>query len=70
MVEVTLMYVSITPWVTNMGLQNAFIVAAFAGLVQVLTFLIFVRYGKRMRRASVGRYRRYLHALSASGLKH
>jgi len=28
----------LTPWVTDMGLQNAFIVAAFVGLAQVLTF--------------------------------
>ena len=40
---------SITPWVTNMGLQDAFIVAAFAGLAQVLSFLVFVKYGRRLR---------------------
>jgi len=28
----------LTLWVTDMGLQSAFIVAAFAGLAQVLTF--------------------------------
>ncbi|CAD6569270.1 MAG: hypothetical protein ASARMPRED_002697 [Alectoria sarmentosa] len=43
----------ITPWVTQMGLQNAFIVAAFAGLAQVLTVFFFIRYGQNMRRASV-----------------
>ena len=53
-----------------MGLQNAFIVAAFAGLAQVLTFLIFVRYGKRMRIASVGRYRRYVQDMAEAGLTH
>ena len=40
---------SITPWVTNMGLQDAFIVAALAGLAQVLSFLVFVKYGRRLR---------------------
>lgn len=51
-----------------MGLQNAFIVAAFAGLAQVLTFLIFVRYGKRMRRASLGRYNKYVEQMARAGL--
>ena len=50
----------LTPWVTGMGLQNAFIVAAFAGLAQALTFLIFVRWGKGMRLRSAGRYWRYV----------
>ena len=61
---------SITPWITNMGLQNAFVLAAFAGLAQVLTFLIFVKYGYRMRKASVGRYLRYVEEMRAAGLVH
>ena len=51
-----------------MGLQNAFIVAAFAGLAQVLTFLIFVKYGKRLRKASTRRYLRYVREISDAGL--
>ncbi|KAI9660328.1 MAG: hypothetical protein M1821_009678 [Bathelium mastoideum] len=46
----------ITPWIQNMGLQNAFIVAAFAGLVTTATFLVYTTWGKRMRSASAGRY--------------
>lgn len=50
----------VTPWITNMGYQNAFILAAFAGLAQVLTFLLVVRYGKGWRERSKGRYYRYV----------
>nr|POF17968.1 putative mfs-type transporter [Quercus suber] len=50
----------ITPWVTNMGLQNAFVVAAFAGMAQCATFLLFVVYGKGMRRNSAARYAKYV----------
>lgn len=45
----------ITPWVTNMGYQNAFIVAAFAGLAQVLTFLAVVKWGKTWRNNTQGK---------------
>ena len=61
---------SITPWVTQMGLQNAFIVAAFAGLAQVLTVFFFIRYGQHMRQASVGRYEHYREKMMAAGLIH
>ena len=53
-----------------MGLQNAFIVAAFAGLAQVLTVFIFIRYGHTMRRASVSRYQHYREEMMAAGLVH
>ena len=53
-----------------MGLQNAFIVAAFVGLAQVLTFLVFVKYGRTLRRRSVGRYDRYVKEVAAAGLVH
>lgn len=60
----------LTPWVTNMGYQNAFILAAFAGLAQVLTFLIFVKWGKKMRKASVKRYWKYVNEMAEAGLMH
>ena len=63
-------YDSITPWVTRMGPQNAFIVAAFAGLAQGLTVFIFIKYGQSMRRASVGRYQHYKEQMVAAGLSH
>lgn len=60
----------ITPWVENMGYQNAFILAACAGVAQVLTFLIFVKWGKRWRRASADRYLRYVEQLREAGVAH
>jgi len=39
------------------GLQNAFKVAAPADSAQVLTFLVYLKWGEGMRRWSVGRYR-------------
>ena len=53
-----------------MGFQNAFIVAAFAGLAQGLTVFVFIRYGQSMRRASVGRYQHYREQMIAAGLSH
>lgn len=50
----------ITPWVEGMGLQNTFILAACVGLVQVLTFLVVVKYGKGWRKASRERYYRFV----------
>ncbi|KAL9576559.1 MAG: hypothetical protein Q9203_007720 [Teloschistes exilis] len=58
----------ITPWVTNLGLQNAFVVAAMAGLAQTLCFLVFVRYGRRMRSATADQYRKYKEEMTAAGL--
>jgi hypothetical protein len=62
--------VTVTPWVENLGYQNAFIVAAFAGLAQVLTFLIFLKYGKRFRAASTSRYLKYVRQITDAGLTH
>lgn len=60
----------LTPWVENMGYQNAFILAAFAGLAQVLTFLLFVKYGKRLRQASTDRYLKCVKEITDAGLTH
>lgn len=60
----------ITPWVKDMGLQNAFIVAACAGLLQCATFLLFVRWGKQLRRRSGRRYAKYAEEMAASGAVH
>ncbi|KAL8805521.1 MAG: hypothetical protein Q9182_001890 [Xanthomendoza sp. 2 TL-2023] len=58
----------LTPWVKNLGLQNAFVVAAMAGLAQTLCFLIYVRYGRDLREATAQRYRRYADEMAAAGL--
>ncbi|KIW54296.1 hypothetical protein PV05_06663 [Exophiala xenobiotica] len=60
----------LTPWVTNMGYQNAFITAAFAGLAQVLTFMFFVKYGKGFRVKSTERYLRFAKEIPGAGLTH
>lgn len=60
----------ITPWVEGMGYQNAFILAAFAGLAQVCTFFIVVWYGKGWRKASVPRYEKYVQQSEKMGLVH
>jgi MFS family permease len=60
----------ITPWIAGMGLQNAFILAAFAGLAQCLTFLIMVKWGKKLRSKSAGKYAKYVQKMAESGLVH
>jgi MFS family permease len=60
----------ITPWVTDMGYQNAFILAAFAGLAQVCTFLAVVRWGKGWRRMTRERYFNYVRAGEGLGVSH
>lgn len=60
----------LTPWITNMGLQNSFIVAAFAGLAQIATVFLFLKYGKGLRVASMPRYDKYVAQLQKAGLIH
>jgi hypothetical protein len=65
-----LIHSRITPWVENMGLQNAFILAAFAGLAQCATFYLMVKYGKGLRRQSKERYAKYVAQMAESGVLH
>ncbi|EXJ93353.1 hypothetical protein A1O1_01745 [Capronia coronata CBS 617.96] len=60
----------LTPWVDNMGYQNAFIVAAFAGLAQALMFVIFIKFGKLLRQKSTNTYLKYVEEITAAGLTH
>lgn len=60
----------ITPWVTNMGYQNAFILAAFAGLAQVCTFFAVVKWGKSWRVKTKGRYYKFVKESEELGLGH
>ncbi len=60
----------ITPWVTDMGYQNAFILAAFAGFAQVLTFLAVVKWGKSWRRATKDRYFAFVRESEKIGMTH
>ncbi|TVY71171.1 hypothetical protein LSUE1_G006163 [Lachnellula suecica] len=60
----------ITPWVTDMGYQNAFILAAFAGLAQVCTFLAVVTWGKSWRSGTKARYYRFVKESEGLGVGH
>ena len=60
----------VTPWVTNMGFQNVFLLAAFVSMAQVLLFLVFINWGKRLRERSRARYDRYLNQMASAGLVH
>lgn len=60
----------ITPWVTDMGLQNCFIMAAFLGLAQVCTIFVMIRYGKKLRAMSVPKYGKYVQIMTKSGMAH
>ena len=58
----------LTPWVEKMGKQNAFILAAFAGLAECLTFLAMCKWGKGFRASSKGRYYEYVNEKQNVGL--
>lgn len=60
----------ITPWVTDMGLQNCFITAAFVGLAQVCTIFVMMKYGKQLRKSSIPRYGKYVEEMAKSGMVH
>lgn len=49
----------ITPWYTNMGLQDCFIMAGFLSLGCTSTFLLMIWKGKALRRYSAERYWKY-----------
>ncbi|KAF2474854.1 MFS general substrate transporter [Lindgomyces ingoldianus] len=60
----------ITPWVTDMGLQNCFLNAAFVGMAQVTTVAIMIKWGKTLRRKSISRYGANVEEMAKSGMVH
>ncbi|KAI1612946.1 MFS transporter [Exophiala viscosa] len=46
----------ITPWITNMGVQNCFISAAFVGMAASSAFFIMIIWGKKFRENSRVKY--------------
>lgn len=60
----------ITPWINDMGLRNAYILAAAIAFVQVLTFLVMTKFGKRLRAMTIQPYRKYCKQLEVAGLLH
>jgi hypothetical protein len=49
----------ITPWVMDLGLRDAFVVASCVAAAQCLTFLLFVRYGKGLRMRTAQMYEQF-----------
>ncbi|KAF9871120.1 major facilitator superfamily transporter [Colletotrichum karsti] len=49
----------ITPWVTDMGWQNAFLVAAFAALAVISLFLVMIKKGRQFRQDSAETFWKY-----------
>ncbi|KAI1019908.1 hypothetical protein LB503_006027 [Fusarium chuoi] len=60
----------VTPWVTRMGYQNAFLVAAFVAMAQFSLAFVFIKYGKQLRRSSTASYFKYLKQVKNDGLIH
>lgn len=60
----------VTPWVTNLGNQNAFIFAAAAAAFQCSTVLVMIYYGKSLRKKSAPRYAQYVEQMAAVGMAH
>jgi hypothetical protein len=51
---------AITPWIDNQGLTKTFVAVGMISLATMLTFLIMVWCGKRLRKFSAPRYYRYI----------
>ena len=47
---------SVTPWVVNLGYQDAFILGAFAGLAHDLTIFPVMKWGRALRQRSAEKY--------------
>ncbi|KAF5963226.1 major facilitator superfamily transporter, putative substrate-H+ antiporter [Fusarium bulbicola] len=47
---------AVTPWVVNLGYQNAFILGAFAGLAHNLTIFPVMKWGRALRQRSAEKY--------------
>ncbi|KAF5556092.1 transporter HOL1 [Fusarium napiforme] len=60
----------VTPWVTGMGYQNAFLVAAFVAMAQFSLAFVFIKYGKQLRRNSTASYFKFLEQVKNDGLIH
>ncbi|KAF9869713.1 hypothetical protein CkaCkLH20_12756 [Colletotrichum karsti] len=61
---------AVTPWVTKLGYQNAFILGAFLGLSHNLTIFPVIRWGRSLRQKSANRYWRKVEKHEMAGLTH
>ena len=57
----------VTPWVTNLGLQTAYIIAAFAGMGAILTVFPIIKFGPSLRASSRARYFKLVKEAMAEG---
>ena len=57
----------ITPWITNMGVQNCFISAAFVGMAASSAFFIMIIWGKKFRENSRVKYWNLVAELMSKG---
>ncbi|KAF2004793.1 MFS general substrate transporter [Amniculicola lignicola CBS 123094] len=60
----------ITPWVTDMGLQNCFITARFVVVLQVCTALFGAQVWEGLRRKSLARYSKFVEEMARAGIVH
>lgn len=60
----------ITPWVTNTGLKNCFIAAAFIALACNSTFMIMTTWGKKFRNDNKAPYWEYVKIALDKGMAH
>ncbi len=51
---------AINPWIETMGLRNCFITVAIVAFACIFTFLPIIYFGKKMRKASAGKYWEYV----------
>jgi uncharacterized membrane protein len=47
---------ALTPWVATVGLKNAFITILVIAIAILMTFVVFLRYGKALRSLVASRY--------------
>lgn len=52
----------VTPWVDNTGAQNTFIAVGVLAFATTLTFLIMIKWGKKMRQSGAKAYWEYVEA--------
>lgn len=57
----------ITPWLESQGLTRTFVTVSILSLVCTLTFLVFVVYGKSLRKMSARKYWEYVSTLVIKG---
>jgi hypothetical protein len=59
-----------TPWIVKLGVQNTFISAGFLAMATTMTFLLEIKWGKKLRVMSKDRYWAYVAEGKAMGLAH